>query len=343
MNNNEKIWRKITYPGVKPNMYLISEDGEVMNILTLKILKAYSDKDGYYKISLLSSEKRIKGVFIHRLVAYQFCDNPNNYPVVDHLDGVKTHNHYSNLEWVTIRENTLRAERMGLRKVKGEDNGHSKYTEEFARSICEKYELGWDIRDVFRWITNNPKAKYRDNTALYGFIYSLKKKTIWPHVVEEYTYSTENKEYGSWNDPVPQSSNFVYSEEYIRQICSYLEQGFTVMDIIEKLSGVRNSNTPLYDLINGIRRGRNWTNISCEYNIDLNKTKDRKSGWYEDIPRLVDAGMKTKDIMRYYKIGYKKDNPTAYYAIERMIRRYKKFKKLSTNESIVVISDDNDE
>ena len=51
--------------------------------------------------------------------------------MVDHIDSNKQNNHYTNLEWVTIRENTLRAERLGLRKIQGEYNGNSKYTEEF--------------------------------------------------------------------------------------------------------------------------------------------------------------------------------------------------------------------
>ena len=30
----EKIWKKVTYPGVRKDYYLISEDGQVMNIVT---------------------------------------------------------------------------------------------------------------------------------------------------------------------------------------------------------------------------------------------------------------------------------------------------------------------
>jgi len=47
---------------------------------------------------------------VHRVVAAVFLGAPaSSELVVDHLDGVKTNNHWSNLEYVTSSMNTYRA------------------------------------------------------------------------------------------------------------------------------------------------------------------------------------------------------------------------------------------
>lgn len=63
-------------------------------------------KDGKYKM-----------LRVNRLVAAAFVDNPDGKPFVNHIDGNKTNNHASNLEWVTAKENSQHAMRTGLRKA----------------------------------------------------------------------------------------------------------------------------------------------------------------------------------------------------------------------------------
>lgn len=72
-------------------------------------------KKGYLRFVTKVGGKRVQK-FIHRLVAAAFVDNPDNKPHVNHIDGNKKNNHFSNLEWCTPQENNEHGVRIGLLK-----------------------------------------------------------------------------------------------------------------------------------------------------------------------------------------------------------------------------------
>lgn len=329
----ELMWKIITYPGVRSNMYLISENGDVKNIMTGHILSPYTDKDGYLKLCMISDRLKSgkQNVFIHRLVAWEFVPNPNKYPIIDHIDGVKQHNHYTNLEWVTVRENTLRAEQMGLRKVRGENNNNSRWTEEFVRSICEKFQDGWSIKDVYRWVVKDPNANFNGNDPYYTLIYRLKRKELWPDVVKDYEYDTSSKKTERWKDPVPESGNFIYSEEMIHQVCQYLQDGKTYSEICKLMDQDYSKGSKFYTFIQGIRSGRNWKNISKNYTFRFSNT-DRDYGCLKEIADMIDEGYSNKEIRNRYNIFDK--STLEGQAIDRMIYRYKRAKRYG--KSIII-------
>jgi hypothetical protein len=94
-----------------PN-YSVSSSGIVINNTTLKTLVPVMDK-GYKSVTLYADGKK-KPIKIYRLVAEAFIPNTQNKPVVNHIDGIKTNDDYTNLEWVTIAENVAHAVRTGL-------------------------------------------------------------------------------------------------------------------------------------------------------------------------------------------------------------------------------------
>lgn len=84
--------------------YEISNLRNVRNVKTGRILKQSTDKRGYNKIGLWKNTKQTT-LYLHRLLADAFILNPNNKPLIDHINGNKTDNSIENLRWCTVSEN----------------------------------------------------------------------------------------------------------------------------------------------------------------------------------------------------------------------------------------------
>ena len=107
--NDINEWRDIKgYEG----LYKISSTGKIWSIISNKE-KKMKINHGYYVIDLYKNGS-VKWFRVHRLVAENFIENPHGYPIVLHLDNNKLNNHYKNLKWGTISENTQQAYNDGL-------------------------------------------------------------------------------------------------------------------------------------------------------------------------------------------------------------------------------------
>lgn len=111
-------WRQaVGYEG----LYEVNDDGEVRSVAHItngvhvpsKKLKPYMS-DRYYRVKLYKDGKP-KMVMVHRLVAQAFIGNPHKLPQVNHINGDRTDNSASNLEWCTASENQKHAIRTGLK------------------------------------------------------------------------------------------------------------------------------------------------------------------------------------------------------------------------------------
>lgn len=101
-----KQWEKISNI---PN-YLVSNDGEIMNTATNKVLGSKQIRSGYISVKIQNKMYRV-----HRLVAENFIKNSDETKtVVNHKDGNKLNNNVNNLEWVSASENVQHAVDTGL-------------------------------------------------------------------------------------------------------------------------------------------------------------------------------------------------------------------------------------
>lgn len=109
----DEIWKTIEE---FPN-YAISNKGEVINKKTKRILKQ-SNVGGYLKVSLFDNEKKtIKS--IHKLLANTFISNPDNLPIVDHIDNDTMNNSLENLRWASRSLNCHNISAYGKYDYKG--------------------------------------------------------------------------------------------------------------------------------------------------------------------------------------------------------------------------------
>lgn len=148
-----EIWKDIEgYEGI----YQVSNLGRVKSLPKLykrkfksyytkeKILKNSLGKNGYYRVNLSQ-----KIFYIHRLVAEAFIPNSDEKKTVNHIDGVKTNNNISNLEWATYAENNKHAYDTGLKKIYTKDeHWKTKLNKGQVKELKLLVKLGYPKRKV---------------------------------------------------------------------------------------------------------------------------------------------------------------------------------------------------
>lgn len=85
-------------------MYGITAEGHVINLKTKKVKKHTIDHKGYPRVSLYINDKSHYKL-VHRLLAETFIPNPDNKPIVHHINGDPADCNLANLVWVTHAEN----------------------------------------------------------------------------------------------------------------------------------------------------------------------------------------------------------------------------------------------
>lgn len=170
--------------------YYVYEDGRVYSNLSNKFLKGDNVK-GYIQYSLSLNKKKVR-MRAHRLVAMLFVENtdPENNIMVNHIDGNKLNNHYSNLEWCTAYHNNKHARDTGLNNV-SESNSKRWKDEAFRKKTSKHISEGIIAKGCFKG-KKNPRFRYE--------IYQNGKEVDKQYVMEllniaESTLNTKIREY----------------------------------------------------------------------------------------------------------------------------------------------------
>jgi hypothetical protein len=143
------------------------------------IMEQRIDRAGYFTVRLTSPEKK-KGttVYIHRLLALAFIENPENKAQVTHVDGNKLNNAIENLKWVTRSES--------MKAAYAEDNNTKARSREVINILTG---------ELYSSIKQAAKNTHHSYSTLKNLLKS--KKSIELRYVDEYVPSTavfDNKE-----------------------------------------------------------------------------------------------------------------------------------------------------
>lgn len=109
----EEIWKDI--PGFE-GLYQVSDTGNIRSVerevmfgkqhrtIRQTQLRPFKKRNGYLVVKLCKDTVEYT-VYVHRIVAMVYCGGYYESMDVNHKDGIKDNNVYSNLEWCTRAEN----------------------------------------------------------------------------------------------------------------------------------------------------------------------------------------------------------------------------------------------
>ena len=148
------------------NNYDITKEGIIINKKTGKQSKGYIDNRGYRAFACKYKNEHFR-YSIHRLLAIKYIPNPNNYPIINHIDGNKLNNSIDNLEWCTQSHNIKEASRLGLMDYSNNTNvcrkviQINKDTKEIIKIYNSIKEASKELKINYSSIVNCCKGRYK--------------------------------------------------------------------------------------------------------------------------------------------------------------------------------------
>lgn len=138
----------------KNTPYYVTKTGLVFRENSKKPLR-YDTSTPYYRVTLCIDGKAQKHL-VHRMVAETYIPNPCNKPQVNHKDLNKRNNDVTNLEWVTVQENSLHS------YLNSSDYGNIKASQKASKIKLEQSHKKFSdlLGELFIQIVNKNPRNY---------------------------------------------------------------------------------------------------------------------------------------------------------------------------------------
>ena len=252
------------------NKYLISDYGRIKSIGNCNSCKRNgfinqhkkNGRNGYMQVRLYDHPKA-KTIYVHTLVAKAFVENPNGFPIVNHIDEDKTNNYYKNLEWCDNKYNTRYSlakpidiytnEGVFIETIGVMADASIKYcvpTRDISRCCKSQYGTAKGYQFRYHGEPFSPKPPKLPKVKVYKKHKGLHDKSYYFKPIVEYTTNCEFIR--EWNNLSSASKEYSIPTTNISKCCKgsilsicgrvFLYKGSDISERINKLNNRKHKN-----------------------------------------------------------------------------------------------------
>lgn len=215
--------------------YYVDQEGNVYS--KFRKLNKNSMSSGYQSVAIRNLDGSVNNCYVHRLVAAAFIDNPENKPVVNHKNLIKSDNRVDNLEWVSYQENNLHMQVNNANRLICGAAMWATYTTEQIVKVCELLQEGYRNVDIMK-ITGVSKSD----------VYMIRAGRNWGHISKDYSFSKKSRVRK-------------LSIQTVEWICSMILKGYSDTEIVAK----SNNDLVTKSDVRHIRNKDTYRDISSKY------------------------------------------------------------------------------